>query len=42
MKKWQTLIDFNPFGEHDKREARHDEAGETIPLTPGEAMGGST
>ena len=35
-------IDIDPFGEHDKTDSHSDDTGETIPLNPGGAMGGST
>ena len=35
-------IDIDPFGEHDKTDAQHDETGETIPLAPRGAIGGAT
>ena len=35
-------IDIDAFGEHDKTDSHPDETGETIPLNPGGAMGGST
>ena len=35
-------VDTDPFGEHDKTDSYPDKTGQTIPLTPGGAMGGSS
>ena len=35
-------VDVDTFGDHDKTDSHPDDTGETIPLKPGGAMGGST
>ena len=32
-------VDINPFGDHNKTDSHPDDTGETIPLSPGGAIG---